>query len=105
METESKINKNGYWMIKVKGKWILEHRYVMEEYLNRKLKDDEKVHHIDFNKLNNEIDNLVIMDNKFHNHFHRQIKQFGYTTPRRLEIIKLKNLMEVERNKSIPMIQ
>jgi hypothetical protein len=36
------------------------HRYVMEQHLNRKLTPQENVHHIDFDKYNNDISNLYL---------------------------------------------
>ena len=47
------------------------HRYVMEQYLDRKLRPDEVVHHIDGNKLNNNIENLKIMTRGEHSKLHR----------------------------------
>lgn len=42
----------------------------MEDFLGRKLKDDEIVHHIDKNQKNNNIDNLKIMNYQEHLSFH-----------------------------------
>lgn len=38
----------------------MEHRAVMAEHLGRDLQDGEVVHHIDFDKLNNSLDNLLL---------------------------------------------
>jgi HNH endonuclease len=59
------ITKGGYKKIRVedgdkKVRWILEHRYVMEQKLGRELLSDESVHHLDGDKLNNHIDNLEL---------------------------------------------
>ena len=62
------ISWNGYKMIYLpihphcdgKG-YIREHILVMEKYLGRYLTEDEIVHHIDENKLNNDINNLKLM--------------------------------------------
>lgn len=43
----------------------------MEQYLGRKLRPDEIVHHIDGNKLNNNIENLKIMTRGEHSKLHR----------------------------------
>jgi len=43
----------------------------MEHYLGRKLMDDEIVHHIDGDKGNNSIDNLVILSRSEHINTHR----------------------------------
>jgi hypothetical protein len=52
----------GYKTIKINGKKVLEHRYVMEQFLGRKLKSCEFVHHIDNNPQNNAIENLMLTD-------------------------------------------
>lgn len=54
------------------GKRIFEqeHRHIMEEYLGRKLNEDEVVHHINQDKKDNRIENLQVMDKKEHARFH-----------------------------------
>lgn len=49
---------------KHRGKHL--HRQVMENFLGRPLLKDEHVHHIDFNKTNNNISNLVVVTPKEH---------------------------------------
>lgn len=56
-----------------RGKYIHEHVRVMEIHLGRKLKSDESVHHIDGNKLNNSLDNLLLTQKGAHSRFHRHI--------------------------------
>jgi hypothetical protein len=51
---------NGYTKIKVDGKWILEHRYVVEQNIGRKLHKEEKVHHKNANRSDNRLDNLEL---------------------------------------------
>ncbi len=67
-----KIRKDGYVLIVAPDdhphpadhhlasglKYILEHRYVMEQHIGRYLEPDEVVHHIDENPSNNDISNL-----------------------------------------------
>jgi len=43
---------------------ILEHRLVMSKFLKRSLMKDEIVHHIDFDRSNNEISNLYLYKNR-----------------------------------------
>ncbi len=54
----------GYWKISIKGKEMKYHRYVMENYLGRKLSEDEVIHHIDNDIHNNDISNLELFENK-----------------------------------------
>ena len=60
----------GYRIIRVDGRKIAEHRYVMELKLGRKLTSDEIVHHVDGNPLNNDPDNLVILSRSEHQRLH-----------------------------------
>ncbi len=49
------------------------HRIVMEEHLGRKLRKEEVVHHIDGNKSNNDINNLMLFPTKsVHTKYHLQ---------------------------------
>jgi len=69
------INANGYLEYTDplgSGKKFLVHRTKMEESIGRKLKSCEVVHHIDNNKLNNDIANLEIMLVSEHVKHHNQ---------------------------------
>jgi len=58
---ERSVNNHGYALIRTgPGKWVLEHRLVMEQILNRPLAKDERIHHKDGNKLNNAPGNLEL---------------------------------------------
>lgn len=58
----------------------LEHRQVMSKHLGRKLSSSELVHHIDGDKLNNEISNLVITNRSDHINTHRHDLDKGKQT-------------------------
>lgn len=60
------IVPDGYKKITINGQRILEHRYVMEQHIGRKLKRTEIVHHIDGNRINNVLSNLVITHQSHH---------------------------------------
>jgi hypothetical protein len=54
------INKHGYKVYSVDGKYSFEHRLVMEQHLGRRLSPKENVHHKDGDRLNNDISNLEL---------------------------------------------
>jgi len=72
-----KLTAKGYVLILRKGHpiadingYVLEHRYIMCEYLGRILLPTEIVHHINFIKTDNRIENLKIMSNAEHTILH-----------------------------------
>lgn len=52
------------------GIFISEHRYLMEKFIGRKLKSDEVVHHINFRRDDNRLENLIVMSKTAHSSFH-----------------------------------
>jgi hypothetical protein len=78
------VKQSGY-VIYTRGehKNRLVHVVAMEQKIGRKLFANEVVHHIDHNKSNNSIENLLLMTNKEHNKLHA-----------------LENLHKRERNKN-----
>lgn len=62
---------SNYKAIKVNGKKVDEHRYIMEQYLGRELARDEVVHHKDGDKSNNKIENLELMSLSEHTRQHQ----------------------------------
>ncbi len=81
-----KLNKAGYVLVKspdhpnaVNG-YVLQHRIVVEEYIERLLKPEECIHHIDMDKTHNSINNLMLFKTaKEHSAFHIKVRRFGFT--------------------------
>jgi superfamily II DNA helicase RecQ len=65
---QSYLNSDGYLVRSQDGE--LEHRYVATQVLNRKLKFNEVVHHINGQRIDNEIRNLCVMNSEKHELFH-----------------------------------
>lgn len=69
----------GYYEFFKDGKKHWVHRITVENSIGRKLKSSEKVHHIDGNKLNNDIDNLHLCnDRKSHGLVHASLETVAF---------------------------
>lgn len=72
---------HGYKQIIRRGKnlWKYEHDVVMEEHLGRKLTDNEIVHHINRDKLDNRLENLEVktISNHMKTHQRKRDKKTG----------------------------
>lgn len=55
--------------------WILEHRLVMAENLGRCLRVDELVHHVNFDRSDNRIENLQLMSRSEHMSLHNAARR------------------------------
>ena len=55
-----------YKTIRINGKFVREHRYLMEQHLGRKLDRNEQVHHINGDCRDNRIENLQVLTNSEH---------------------------------------
>lgn len=64
------ISESGYKVIYVDKVKIFEHRHVVECHLGRKLTEDEIIHHINEDKLDNRIENLLVTSRLKHGNFH-----------------------------------
>jgi hypothetical protein len=67
------ITAQGYVVIYAPGyprNKCLEHRYVIEKHLGRKLAHDEHVHHLNSDKTDNRLENLAVIDRKEHGRAH-----------------------------------
>lgn len=50
--------------------FVYEHILVAEKYLNRKIRDEEVVHHLDGNRSNNRRENLLVLEHSQHGKLH-----------------------------------
>lgn len=68
---------NGYIAIREKrNSTKLEHRLVMEKHIGRRLKSHEVVHHIDHDRSNNDISNLMLFkNNSEHIKYHAKLRR------------------------------
>lgn len=71
------ITTLGHVTIFVDGKFIYEHRVIMEKALERKLKQGKIVHHIDGNPGNNDFSNLKVMTRSKHGKHHKTRQPYG----------------------------
>jgi hypothetical protein len=67
--------KAAYKSRKISGRRMDEHRFLMEQHLGRKLDGRrEQVHHIDGDKMNNSLENLMVVTPKQHAVLHGRWK-------------------------------
>ncbi len=77
------------YVIKSNHGWIEEHRYVMEQQLNRRLLPSEIVHHIDHDHNNNVISNLEITTRSEHARHHMTGRIFKHSEESKAKISRL----------------
>ena len=66
LRPKKRISSRGYQQIWKNGKYVMEHRLIMEKKIGRKLYKTEIVHHINGKKIDNKISNLIIMKKQEH---------------------------------------
>lgn len=71
---EGSIDGKGYLLFTINGRSHRAHTLVAEAALGRKMKQNEVVHHIDENRLNNSPDNLLICTRAYHVLIHRRMR-------------------------------
>ncbi len=71
-KSEKYINERGYVVLVKENE--LEHRHIAKQLLVRDLAQNEIVHHINGNKIDNKVQNLCLMDSEKHEHFHAWLK-------------------------------
>lgn len=66
------IHSSGYLIAFINGNHVYQHRYVMEQYLERTLRKDEQIHHLNGIRKDNRIDNLIIITAQEHGRLHME---------------------------------
>lgn len=64
------LNANGYRIVSNGRERVYEHRLVMEQHIGRKLHAWEHVHHVNYDKADNRIENLTILEASAHHRTH-----------------------------------
>jgi len=72
-----KRHAGGYVEITGDGKVQLEHRYIIEQFLGRKLKRSEVIHHVNGDRTDNRLENLRFMSQSEHVKLHWQEGAFA----------------------------
>ena len=69
LDIETYVDKKGY--VRFCDSHELVHRWIVQNHLGRKLKRTEVVHHLNGNKLDNDISNLMVFQSQYeHYHWH-----------------------------------
>lgn len=84
-----RIRSGGYWRVRKLGHpradvngYVIEQRLIMEKHLGRFLNDKEIVHHINHDKYDNRVSNLVVMTESEHAKIHKRRFHKPYVPPK-----------------------
>ena len=73
--------KSGYWTVyapnhprALNNRRVWEHILIMEKHLGRPISKDEHIHHIDFNRQNNDVENLYVCSSSDHSNIHGSLE-------------------------------
>ena len=89
--------KARYHKMRVDGKQVCVHRYVMEQHLGHPLKRNEFVHHINGNRYDNRIENLRVILPGDHSRLHNKGRKHTEETKEKVR----KSLLGNQRRKGI----
>jgi HNH endonuclease len=80
----------GYRYVSVDGEKIAEHRRIAEEREGRKLTNDEVVHHVNGDKLDNRAENLLVVTRAEHRRLHSGARRKRWTAAEKNRAKELK---------------
>ena len=96
------ITSDGYLLRWVDGKFILDHRLVMQKNLGRELLETEHIHHLNGDRMDNRVENLQIVTNSEHHAIHHRDKRNTETHKACPKCNQVLLRSEFHKNKSRP---